>query len=212
MTATQDATKEFLEGLKKVAETMKADAQNQGENADNFNEAAENIYPLEAANDITASQYGSLSGSDCDNVKATSLANKYKFFFAEQAMSACGITTLIETTSKMLKGGIQGANGAAFKDFVTNLDYVEPDNKKIIYSAFRPGERNQVELETGEASHPFLGSSAGSDALRNFYSTKLIAMRKLFTSGGTPGDLGSFFAYNDKSSTSNQADLNYGPC
>ena len=187
--------KVFLEALAGVAEMMNEDAENRASDPTVYEEAAYGIHPHPAA----AMDPTNYKNVDCDSRDARSLANKFNYFFKGGLLDAsCGILPLGNSLTEYFANNMSGTNGNTFKNFATGLDYVKPANPNLVFSAYRPGERYDVDLTSGEATHPITNQKFGNNATRNFYSTKFIAIDKLFTSGSKDGDYGKFFLYNDK--------------
>ena len=178
---------------------MILEAETNGTDPEIYKSAARGIHPE------TIEDYTSL---DCDTKPAQSLANKFKFFFEPSSGENCGLKNLAKLMEKYFQDNLFGPGGDGFKNFATNLTYVPPSDEKIIFSGFRPEQRYDVNLSTGEAIHPLTGQKFGPNALRNFYSTKFISIDKLFTSGSKDGDYGKHSLYNDKLTNVSEANAN----
>jgi hypothetical protein len=210
LAALEKPVTDFLEGLSQVSKKMMDDASSVAADPDNYKNAAFGIHPGPAGTPLMSpSAYAAIT--DCQtNEQAKSLANKFNFFFGKEDNDpACGIVPLRKAVAEFLDRNMSGSAGDTFKNFVTGLDYVKPDNENIIYSAFRPDQRYDVDLSSGEAIHPITGQKFGANAMRNFYSTKFIAINKLFTSGSQDGDYGKFFLYNDKLQSATATESGY---
>ena len=188
----------FNGALNEVAQSMREDAQNQGTDPAIYEDAADGIHPPGGV-PFSPTEYINIDPAECDSKEANSLANKFNFFFKGGLANAkCGILPLENSLNEYFGNNLSGSVGNTFKNFVAGLDYVRPSNSEIIYSAFRPGQRSDVTLSSGEAIHPITGQKFGADAKRNFYSTKFIAINKVLSTGVEEGDYGKQSLYNDR--------------
>ena len=130
------------------------------------------------------------SGDTTCNASAP-LADKFWIFFSTaQDNPLCGVTPLHRSTKEFFE-----AQAAQFRDFIQPEYYLSgggTDLPENLYGGFRPTPRDGAG-QNGEVIHPFQGAVEASGK-RNFYSTKLISIKKVL-SNTDPNSFSDLFSY-----------------
>ncbi len=173
MKSNETAIEKYLDSLKEVATTIAATPST---GTDTYKNAAETIYPLVA---------GLENLSNCDSL---SMATRFNQFFNGQS-TQCDIKPLAEMVRDYIK--TKTDDGGEVYKYYYSTSYVKPNagtdfkaplNNKDMLTAYVPGKR-QGSNDDGELLHPFNVYSNILSAKRNYYSTKLVAMRAFAESG-----------------------------
>ena len=193
LSGASEVLDQYLDELKDIAQGMRDQPATDG-GASNYIAAADSLYkdgPLSVSSGIA---YPDDPNHPCRS--EASLGEKFQIFFnttvdasGEEEPNHCGVTPLLYIATKHIKGK---SSNESTKNFVQPEYYIGADKPGNLMSAFQPTERKGAG-EGGAIVHPFLSTPEASGK-RNFYSTKLISVKKIF-SGADPSSYNDLFPY-----------------
>ncbi len=187
---------QYLAELKSIADDMRNKPAVDG-GGSNYVDAARSLHP-----DSTLKVGGAIIYPDDPNHAcrtSAALAEKFQIFFnvsisanGEDEPSHCGVTPLLYIITKYIQDKVDNDSS---RNFATPEYYIGSSLPSNLMSAFQSTDRKGAG-SNGAINHPFLGT-AESSGKRNFYSTKLISIKKIF-SGADPSSYNDLFPYAER--------------